>query len=240
MSTKGYIHSFESFGTVDGPGVRYIVFFQGCPLRCRYCHNPDSWQFGAGTEYTVEQVMKRIESCRNFISGGVTFSGGEPLAQPTFLSALLRSCRTAGFHTAVDSSGAVPLTQCVDCIDLADLLLLDIKALDTELCKDLTGMGSHHALAMLDYCEEKQKTVWIRHVLVPGITLKKELLQKLAEYLQRYRCIQKVELLPYHKMAVNKWEQLEIPFTLLDTPVPDAGEIAMAKDIFRQYHFSVQ
>ncbi len=240
MNSRGFIHSFESFGTVDGPGVRYVIFFQGCPLRCQYCHNPDTWQQGAGTEYTVPQVMKRIESCRNFISGGVTLSGGEPLMQSAFAAALLAACRDAGFHTAVDSSGAVPLTRCAGCIDLADLLLLDIKALDPVLCKSLTGLDSTNALAVLDYCEKKQKAVWIRHVLVPGITLKMELLQKLAVYLQPYRCIQKIELLPFHKMAEHKWKQLDLPYSLSGTPEPAEHEVVMAKEVFRKNGIPIQ
>ena len=236
IQCRGRIHSFESFGTVDGPGVRYIVFFQGCPLRCRYCHNPDTWTFSAGNEYTVEEIMQKINSCRNFLSGGVTLSGGEPLAQGEFALALLNACRNAGFHTALDTAGSLPLDVSAPVIDAADMLLLDIKALDSDLCKSLTGQGNSHELAVLDYCEKKSKRVWIRHVLVPGITLKMNLLQDLRHFLEPYRCVERVELLPFHKMGASKWEKLNIPFELKDTPLPARDEIMEAEAVFKNFH----
>ena len=182
---SGRIHSVESFGTLDGPGVRYVVFLQGCPLRCLYCHNPDTWATGGGTETTVPELMRRIESCRNFIrSGGVTLSGGEPLMQPDFSRALLESCREAGSHTALDTAGSFPLARSRAVIDAADLVLLDIKALDPELCVRLTGRDGGNTLATLDWCEESGKPVWIRHVLVPGLTLDRARLEALAAYLE--------------------------------------------------------
>lgn len=231
----GRIHSYESFGTLDGPGVRFVVFLQGCPLRCRYCHNPDTWECGGGRPVTSAEVMKAILSCRNFLSGGVTLSGGEPLAQPEFAADLLCRCRAAGLHTAVDTAGSFPLSRSANVIDEADLLLLDIKALDDALCRELTGHGNFNTLATLDYCEQRGKPVWIRHVLVPGFTLVRERLTALAGYLSSYSCIQRIDLLPFHKMAEFKWKELRLHNTLAGTPEPEKEEIRMAEEIFANF-----
>ncbi len=229
----GRIHSLESFGTLDGPGVRFVVFLQGCPLRCRYCHNPDTQPFGGGREVTVSELMRQIESCRNFIrSGGVTLSGGEPLAQPEFARELLTRCRAAGFHTALDTSGAYALSHSRSVIEAADLLLLDIKAFDPELCRRLTGADNSNALATLDDCEAKGKPVWIRHVLVPGYTLELSQLQELAAFLARFRCVERIELLPFHRMAEFKWRQLGVEDPLAGIPEPTAAEVKTAEEIF--------
>lgn len=237
---KGYIHSLESFGTVDGPGVRFVVFFQGCPLRCQYCHNPDTWTFGQGRAVTAQEVAQEIVRYRHFIQkGGVTLSGGEPLAQPEFCAELLRLCREQGFHTAVDTSGAVPLERCQFAVDRADMLLLDIKALEPGLCKQLTGQDNAHALELLNYCEQKKKTVWLRHVLVPGITLERTRLEQLADFVGQFSCVQKTELLPFHKMGAYKWEELNIPFPLAEIPEPAKEELDMAAEIFHAHNLTV-
>lgn len=229
----GRIHSLESFGTLDGPGVRFVVFLQGCPLRCRYCHNPDAQPMEGGREITVSELMRQIESCRNFIrSGGVTLSGGEPLAQPEFARELLTRCREAGFHTALDTSGVYALSHSRSVIDAADLLLLDIKAFDPELCRRLTGADNSNALATLNYCETNGKPVWIRHVLVPGYTLDPEQLEALAAYLAPFRCIGRVELLPFHRMAEFKWRALGIDDPLAGVPEPAAAEVKTAAELF--------
>ena len=235
-SVSGRIHSLESFGTLDGPGVRYLVFFQGCRLRCRYCHNPDTWDENGGTLTTVDELMPKITSCRNFIrSGGVTLTGGEPLLQADFASALLRACKAEGFHTAIDTSGAVPLEISSPVTDLADMLLLDIKSLDDALCRKLTGAGNSNTLATLDYCEKSNKPVWIRHVLVPGWTLDFDALKQLAAKLENYSCVKRVELLPYHKLGEYKWEHLGVKNTLLDTPVPGKETVAEAEKLFAKW-----
>lgn len=229
----GRIHSVESFGALDGPGIRYVVFLQGCLLRCAYCHNPDTWDCTDGTSTTAGEVVEKILPFRNFIrSGGVTLSGGEPLMQPEFAAAILRLCKEQGFHTAVDTSGAVPMEKCREALELAYLLLLDIKAFDSEECKNLTGMGNENALRLLQWCEEVKKPVWIRHVCVPGITLDAQKLEKLANFLSQFSCIEKIELLPFHKMGVYKWETLGIPFTLSQVSEPNANEMKSAADIF--------
>ena len=230
----GRIHSLESFGAVDGPGLRYVVFFQGCPLRCQFCHNPDSWDFAGGAELGVDELVGKILPFRAFYrEGGVTLSGGEPLAQPEFAAALLARLKAEGLHTAVDTAGSVPLTRCREAVDLADLLLLDIKALDPALCRAITGRDNAGALALLDHCQETGKPVWLRHVLVPGLTLKRDELTALAAFLAPYTCVETVELLPFHQLGAHKWEQLAIPYPLKDVPPPAPEAVEEARDIFR-------
>ena len=229
----GRIHSVESFGALDGPGIRYVLFFQGCALRCRYCHNPDTWDYDGGKEITVNEVLAQISRYKHFISGGgVTFSGGEPLLQPEFLHALIKGCKQRELHTAIDTSGSASLAQCQEILLANDLLMLDIKSPDTEKCKALTGQGNENAFAFLDFCEWYKKSVWIRHVLVPGITLVEEDLEMLAQRLKAYDCIERVELLPYHKMGDFKYTELKMKNELENTPEPTNEELAMAEKIF--------
>jgi pyruvate formate lyase activating enzyme len=233
-TVTGRIHSIESFGTLDGPGIRYVLFMQGCPLRCLYCHNPDSRSLEAGRVMTSGEVMDDILTYRPFIKrGGVTLSGGEPLLQPAFACEMLDGCRENRLHSAIDTSGAIPLSESRPALDRADLILLDVKAIDDDLCIALTGVSTRNTLATLEYCENTRKAVWIRHVLVPGYTLEEARLERLADNLLRYSCIRKVELLPFHKMGEYKWEALGCPYALTDTPVPPDDEIARAKAIFR-------
>ena len=231
---EGYIHSVETFGAVDGPGLRYVVFFQGCPLKCLFCHNPDSWKLEEGKKKSDTEVLADILEYKNFIKrGGVTFSGGEPLMQPAFLLSLIRKCKKQGLHTAIDTAGSIPLEISRAIIAEADMLLLDIKTLDEALYPELTGHSIHNNLATLDSCEEIGKPVWIRHVLVPGYTLVQERMEKLAAYLKPYSCIEKIELLPFHKLGEYKWEQLGYTYKLYDVPVPTEEEMALAKKIFQ-------
>ncbi len=231
----GRIHSVETFGAVDGPGVRFVVFLQGCPLRCKFCHNPDTWNPKDGQEISAAELIEQISSYRNFIrKGGVTLSGGEPLLQPQFVKAVLDGCRELGLHTAIDTSGGVPLETAKPAIDAADMLLLDIKDIDPDGCRELTGQDNQNALSILRYCEEVGKPVWIRHVMVPGLTLQTDKLKRLAARLKGYRCIKNVELLPFHKMGEYKWEELHIPYSLADTLEPTKDEVAKAKAIFLQ------
>lgn len=230
---RGRIHSVETFGALDGPGIRYVVFFQGCPLRCLYCHNPDALCPTDGTEKSAAEVVEEIGRYKSFIrTGGVTLSGGEPLAQPAFALDILRRCKAAGLHVAVDTSGGVELEHCRPVVEEADLLLLDIKALDDALCRKLTGRSNASALRILDLRERLGRPVWIRHVLVPGYTLDEKLLCKLADFLTAYTCVERVELLPFHKMGEYKWEALHRPYALTDTPEPDPAAVAAAKKIF--------
>ncbi len=229
----GYMHQRETFGAVDGPGVRYVLFLQGCPLRCLYCHNPDAIPARGGKAISVADAMKDILHYKNFIKdGGVTISGGEPLLQPDFTVALLNACREEGLHTAVDTSGFAPEHIQKKVADAADLVLLDIKALDDELCRTISGHSSARALAMLDYCEKTGKPVWLRHVIVPQLTLDTSNLRALANHIRHYSCIELVELLPFHKMGEHKWDPEK--YMLADTPVPTVAEMAQVKRIFQE------
>ncbi len=227
---SGRVHSYESFGTLDGPGLRFVVFFQGCPMRCRYCHNPDTWPAHGGMEATVEEIADKIERCRSYLlKGGVTLSGGEPLMQPEFALALLRRIRELKLHSALDTSGCMPIDVSAPVIDAADLILLDIKALDPYEHKDITGRDNTNPLATLDYCERTLKTVWIRHVVVPGLTLDANKLKHLSEFLKPYKCIARIALLPFHKLGEYKWKELGLDYTLAVTPEPTAAEIKAAE-----------
>lgn len=250
-NVQGRIHSIETLGALDGPGLRYIVFMQGCRLRCQYCHNPDSWDINGGTLTTVEEQVTDILRYRNYLSGGVTVSGGEPLLQPDFVYELFRECHArAGLHCAVDTSGAVPLDQCFNAYREADMILLDIKAFDDITARELTGSDTGNARAMLDACEADGKPVWIRHVLVPGRTLfetdasgkiftgeedfKKAnpQLSAGAAWLSRYKCIERIDLLPFHKMGEFKWEEMGIDFRLKEIPEPSDTALEWSRKLF--------
>ena len=232
----GRIHSVETFGAVDGPGIRYVLFFQGCPLRCLFCHNPDTWHFSRGKEISSEKVFEDIIRYKNFIKkGGVTLSGGEPLMQPKFAEDILRRCREAGLHTAIDTGGSIPLVHAKSVIDEADMLLLDIKAIDDEMCRKITGRSNKNALDILNYCEKVGKSVIIRHVLLPGYTLDEKELKRLAEYIRGFKCILRTEFLPFHKMGEYKWKALGEDYKLSDTREPSYEDVNMAREIFASF-----
>lgn len=219
----GYIHSTESFGTVDGPGVRFVVFFQGCPMRCLYCHNPDTWAFGRGTEKTAAELMAEYDSYKEFLkSGGITATGGEPLAQPEFLAELFTLAKSKGVHTCLDTSGVVYSPENHELIDrvlsATDLVMLDIKHIDTHEHKKLTGHGNENILAFAEHLRELKIPVWIRHVVVPDITDKPEYLEKMGEYLASLDNLKALDVLPYHDMAKPKYAELGIDYPLADTP----------------------
>lgn len=230
----GNIHSLESFGTVDGPGIRFVVFLQGCPLRCLYCHNPDTWEKGQGTlQLSPEELLEEVLRYKNFIAkGGVTVTGGEPLMQAPFVREFFLLCREQGIHTALDTSGALRSQAVRDVLDVTDLVLLDIKSIDPLQHKELTGATITNTLHCLDYLEKKQIPTWIRHVVVPGWTDDDRLLQQLADYLKPYHCIEKVELLPYHTMGTRKYEQMGLPYRLESTPELSAERLERARRIF--------
>lgn len=234
-SISGRIHSVETFGALDGPGIRYVVFIQGCPLRCVYCHNPDSWCEQDGELRTAGEVVEDILRYRSFIkTGGVTLSGGEPLMQPDFCLEIIRRCHEKEMHVAIDTSGGILLEACKPVIEEADLLLLDIKSLDEKLCIAITGKTGKNALQILRYREAMNKPVWIRHVIVPGLTLKPELLEALADFLTAYQCVERVEILPFHKMGEYKWKELGRRYSLADVAEPSPEEVEAARDIFRK------
>lgn len=236
---KGFIHSLESFGTVDGPGIRYVVFFQGCPMRCLYCHNPDTWEFGKGEEMAVDEVLSGLLRNRSFyITGGITATGGEPLAQMEFLTELFTKAKENGIHTTLDTSGIMfdPAdTAAMDrLMSVTDLVMLDIKHIFPEEHKKLTGHANSRILAFAEYLKEMKKPLWIRHVVVPGITFEREELLALGCYLKTLPNIEKLEVLPYHAMGKVKYESLGIDYPLTDTPQLTKAEAAEAEAIIRQ------
>lgn len=214
---KGRIHSVETFGTVDGPGIRFVAFMQGCPLRCLFCHNPDTWNATGTCQYelTPEELTAEVLSYRSFLSnGGVTLSGGEPLLQPEFARQFFYLCRQEGLHTALDTSGAC-LTKATDrVLDVTNLVLLDIKTMDAALYPKLTGKGQANNLAFLDHLEERGIDTWIRHVVVPGLTDDDVWLQRLGQHVSRYNVVKKIEILPYHTLGEYKYRRLGIRYPL--------------------------
>ena len=232
---KAKIHSFESFGTVDGPGIRFVVFMQGCSLKCKYCHNRDTWDLCGGTEYTLEEILTRIEKYKNYFipsGGGVTFSGGEPLLQLKFLLEIIPILKKEGIHVAIDTSGSFNLTEDIKkVINLADLFLLDIKCINDEICKDLTGVSNKKELAFARYLSDINKPMWIRQVLVPGITDKEDDLLKLKDFINSLNSVEKVEILPYHDMGKFKWEKLGFKYPLEGVPVATSEDVLKAKKI---------
>lgn len=230
----GRIHSIETFGAVDGPGIRYIVFLQGCPLKCLFCHNPDSWDMKGGIETNSKSVVENIKPYMSFIkSGGVTLSGGEPLAQPKFALDIINRCKALGLHTALDTAGSIPLNISAPVIDAADMLLLDVKAIDDDMSKIVTGYSNNLPLQTLEYTRKTKKPVWIRHVLLPGYSMTRLQLERLADHLMLFDNIEKVELLPFHKMGEFKWRELGMKYELFETPEPTVEEIHEATDIFK-------
>ena len=232
---KGRIHSTESFGTVDGPGIRFVVFFQGCPLRCRYCHNPDTWDFSGGTETTAEELMREYDSYKEFLrSGGITATGGEPLAQPGFLAELFAFAKSKGVHTCLDTSAGVydPAhpEKTDEVLKNTDLVMLDIKHIDNELHKELTGTGNRNILAFAEHIRDMGIPVWIRHVVVPGITDKYEELFALGEYLSTLSNLKALDVLPYHDMARQKYADLGLEYPLGDTPPLTKEEAIKARE----------
>ncbi|MDD7515430.1 pyruvate formate-lyase-activating protein [Ruminococcus flavefaciens] len=232
----GRIHSTESFGTVDGPGVRFVVFFQGCPLRCKYCHNPDTWDFSGGKETTAEELMKEYDSYKEFLkSGGITATGGEPLAQPEFLAELFSLAKSKGVHTCLDTSAGVYDPAHHEKIDEAlkytDLVMLDIKHIDNDCHKALTGKGNSNILAFAEHIRDLGIPVWIRHVVVPGITDKYEELFALGEFLSTLRNLKALDVLPYHDMAKPKYAELGLDYPLGDTPPLTKEEAIKARNI---------
>lgn len=234
----GRLHSTESFGAVDGPGIRYVAFLQGCPLRCLFCHNPDTWDAKGGKEITPSELVSDIIRYKSFISGGgVTLSGGEPLLQADFCEEVIKLCHKENLHTAIDTSGCIPLDISKNAINESDMLLLDIKDIISDDCEELTGMTNENALKTLHHCEEIGKDVWIRHVLLPHYTMKDDKLKMLAEFLGKYKCIKRVDLLPYHTMGLYKWETLGIDSKIKGIDPPSEEQIQHTKSIFREYGF---
>lgn len=218
---KGHIHSFESFAASDGPGIRFSVFLSGCPMRCIYCHNPDTWDKNGGLEYSADEIVKKALRFKPYFKngGGVTVSGGEPFMQADFLIELLKKLKREGIHTAVDTSGFYLNDSVKEALLYTDLVLLDIKHTDSEGFKKITKQENKNLLHFLDYMKETQKPLWIRQVIVSGFTDSEEQIIKLKETLRGANVL-RVELLPYHTLGVFKWENLNIPYELKNVAPP--------------------
>lgn len=223
---QGYIHSYESFGTVDGPGVRYVVFFQGCPMRCQYCHNPDTWNMEDGTLTDTDEIIAKMERNIDFYtSGGITATGGEPMFQLPFLTELFEKARTKSIHTCLDTSGIVyrPEDELQQeaierLLDVTDLVMLDIKHMDEEEHKKLTGYSNRNVFAFAKLLGKRNIPLWIRHVVVPGITYNKEELTQLGRFIKTLSNFEHLEVLAYHSMAVTKYENLGMKYPLAGVP----------------------
>lgn len=229
------IHSFETFGAVDGPGIRFVIFMQGCSLQCKYCHNRDTWDIHSGTSYTSNELLKKILRYKNYFlssGGGVTVSGGEPLLQYKFLIELFTLLKKENIHTAIDTSGNVDLTDNMKkLIDLTDLFLLDIKCINDEICKELTGVSNKKELAFAKYLSDINKPIWIRQVIVPTITDRTEDLQSLKEFINALKSVKKIELLPYHDMGKTKWINMGCKYELENIRNANNNDIQYAKKI---------
>ena len=234
----GNIHSIESFGTVDGPGVRFVVFFQGCVLRCKYCHNPDTWNFALGTKYTAEEIIARFIRNKEFYeTGGITATGGEPMCQLDFLIELFALAKSKGIHTCLDTSGIMFDNSRLDKIDalleVCDLVMLDIKRMDENEHIKLTGMSNKNVLDFAKYLNKKQKKMRIRFVLVPTLTDSEEHLASIGRFLSGFSNIEKIEVLPYHTLGKVKYESLGIQDPLENIPEADSQMAKNALEIIK-------
>lgn len=229
------VHSFETFGAVDGPGIRYIIFLQGCHLQCKYCQNRDTWDANLGNLYSIPELMEKILKYKNYFiasSGGVTVSGGEPLLQANFVIELFKELKRHNISTALDTSGMFKLTDKIKhLIDLTDLFLLDIKSINDEICKELTGFSNKLELDFAKYLSDNNKEIWIRQVLVPGITDKEEDLYKLKEFIKSLNSVKKVDILPYHDLGKFKWTNLGLQYPLESIRTATNEDVKRAKEI---------
>jgi pyruvate formate lyase activating enzyme len=234
---KGLVHSTESFGTVDGPGIRFVIFLQGCPMRCLYCHNPDTWEMGAGKEMSVQELIDEYRKNRAFYTnGGITVTGGEPLVQLDFVTALFKEAKDYGIHTAIDTSGITYnespeyLARLDELMKYTDLVMLDIKHIDPEKHKELTSRDNSDILAFAKYLEERSIPIWIRHVVVEGYTDDPIYLRKLGRFIGALRNLKALDVLPYHSMGVAKYEALGIPYPLAHLKSLDRRDAEIAKE----------
>lgn len=236
--TEGWVHSTETFGTADGPGIRYVLFLSGCPLRCQYCHNPDTWHRRDGTLTAVEDILSDIGKYRNFFGrgrgrGGVTLSGGEPLVQPNFCQAILRGCKEMGLHTALDTSGYLGKQADDALLDDVDLVLLDIKAASGRKYKSLTGVALDPTIRFAERLAHRNQPVWLRYVLVPGLTDNLDDIEALATFAATLGNVERVDVLPFHQLGEHKWRELGLPYKLAGTPTPSPEVVVRARETFR-------
>ena len=225
---KGRVSSLQSLGTVDGPGLRYVIFLQGCPLRCVYCHNPETWDPAGGREYAPEELVEKVLRCRAYFGeqGGVTVSGGEPLLQAPFVAELFRQLKEAGIHTALDTSGAGDLKQAAQVLDWTDLVLLDLKFPDEAGYRQYCRGSWAQTQAFAALAGEKHVPLWVRHVVVPGLNDSLEDLRAIQAQAESLPGFQKLEWLPFHNMCLEKYQQLGLPFPLEGTPALEDQDLA--------------
>lgn len=239
MAVTGRIHSVESFGTVDGPGIRFIAFMQGCLMRCQYCHNRDTWDLDGGKEVQVEELMSQIISYRPFLdasNGGVTASGGEAILQAEFVTELFKACKKEGIHTCLDTNGFVrKYTPIIDeLLDHTDLVLLDIKQMNDDKHIELTKVSNHRTLQFAQYLAERNQATWIRYVVVGGFTDDEASALQLAEFIKPMKNVEKVELLPYHELGKHKWEAMGETYQLDGVSPPSRETMEKIKTVFAQ------
>ena len=228
------IHSIESFGTVDGPGIRFVLFLQGCHLKCKYCHNRDTWDINCGKYESLENIFNKLIRYKNYIypNGGVTVTGGEPLLQVKFLIELFKKLKEENIHTCIDTSGMVALTDDVKkLLSLTDLVLLDIKQINSEKCKNLVGFNNDKELAFAQYLSDNNIHMWIRQVLVPGYTDDEQDLLKLKDFISSLNTVDKIEILPYHDMGRYKWEKLGLKYELDGVRIANDDDVNRAKKL---------
>lgn len=231
----GYVHSIESFGTVDGPGVRFVVFLQGCPLRCQYCHNPDTWQTGGGTAYSPEELIWQFYKNKAFYSrGGITVTGGEPMLQINFLIEFFKLAKQQGIHTCIDTSGITYRKddkKLDELLKYTDLVMLDLKHIDREAHKTLTGVYNDNILEFARYLDSMHIPLWVRHVVIPGITDKEESLLGLGRFIATLSNLKALDVLPYHTLGVAKYEELGLEYPLAGVEPMSKKGAAEAKQI---------
>ncbi|HIK12868.1 MAG TPA: pyruvate formate lyase-activating protein [Oscillatoriaceae cyanobacterium M33_DOE_052] len=238
----GTIHSWESCGTVDGPGIRFVIFTQGCPLRCLYCHNPDSRNPKSGRAITVDELISEIGKYRSYMrfsGGGITISGGEPLMQPEFVQEICRRCQEMGIHTAIDTSGCASLKTAASVLDFVDLVLLDIKSFNPKTYFKVTNVSLTPTIKFARYLHAIHKPTWIRYVLVPNLTDNLTDIHELCQFITTLSNIEKVQILPFHKMGEYKWQELEYDYQLKDTLPPTAAQLTEVVEIFKSYDIPV-
>lgn len=239
---KGRVHSIESFGTVDGPGIRYIVFLQGCPLRCKYCHNRDTWSMCGGKEMTAEEIVTDASKYRTYMDvsgGGITVSGGEATAQPEFLLEIFKEAKSKGIHTCLDTSGYRSPESISEVLKFTDLVLLDIKHMVPDEAMELAGININKTFEFAEYLDEHNIPVWIRHVLVPGVTDSEENLNLMGEFVSKLNNVDRFEILPYHTLGVHKWEEMGLEYQLEGIEQADEDDVKRAKSIIEKYGVSV-
>ena len=231
----GNIHSIETLGTVDGPGIRFVVFMQGCHLRCKYCHNRDTWDIKAGEKNTVDELIKKILRSKPYFEvsgGGVTVSGGEPLIQAKFITELFKKLHEYGINTCIDTAGSIPISEdIIELLKYTDLVLLDIKHINNEKSIDLVGVSNKNNLDFARYLSQSNIPMWIRQVLVPGYTDDKEDLLELKKFIKTLKNVKKIEILPYHDLGKYKWDKMNDVYQLEGVRTANAEDVKRAKKI---------